>query len=104
MNLNDIIENPNRQKIFDILLEEACRQWCECMNDAPERATGEGFARFFYDIFQDKEQEYMEDLGIISQEKQEKSSIRQALKQNQAELSAKSASAPDKGKKQETAL
>ena len=101
MNLDDIVADPKRHKIFDTILEEACRQWCDFIGEAPERASGDGFARFFFDVFEMKEQEYMKDLNITSQEKP---SIRQALKENQDKIAAKTATAPDKEKKQETAL
>lgn len=58
MNLNDIMGNIDRQKIFDTVLEEACRQWCAFFPDTPERMDGEGFANFFYEIFEQKEAEY----------------------------------------------
>lgn len=57
MNLNDIMGNTDRQQIFDTVLEEACRQWCAVLPDAPERMDGEGFANFFYKIFEQKEAE-----------------------------------------------
>ena len=56
-----IASDINRQKIFDTVIEEACRQWCDTMEDAPERKSGEGFADFFYDIFREKEQQYLEE-------------------------------------------
>ena len=48
--------------VFDAVLEEACRQWCCFIDEAPERKDGEGFANFFYEIFLDKEKEYLENL------------------------------------------
>ena len=54
MNLDDIVADPKRHKIFDTILEEACRQWCDFIGEAPERASGEGFARFFFDVFEMK--------------------------------------------------
>ena len=67
VNLDAIISDPARQKVFDMIWEEACRQWCCFIDDAPERADGEGFAQFFYEIFELKEQEYMENLDISPQ-------------------------------------
>lgn len=58
MTFNDIKTSEIREKIFPMVLEEACRQWCVFLDDVPERADGEGFAEFFYEIFQEKEQEY----------------------------------------------
>lgn len=58
MKFDDICTNETRKKIFPMVLEEACRQWCDCIADAPERATGEGFAEFFFEIFEQKEEEY----------------------------------------------
>lgn len=58
MNLSDIVGNTDRQQIFDTVLEEACRQWCAFFPDTPERMDGEGFANFFYEIFEQKEAEY----------------------------------------------
>lgn len=101
MDLNDIITDPKRHKIFDIILEEACRQWCEFIGDAPERADGEGFAQFFYDIFEMKEQEYLRDLGISSQKKP---SIRRSLEAKKAEIDSIPTSAQDKGQKKEATL
>lgn len=63
MTIKDIVESPARLSIFDIILEEACRQWCDIIDEAPERKDGEGFASFFYEIFADKEQEYLEGLA-----------------------------------------
>lgn len=71
MTIKDIVESPARLSIFDIVLEEACRQWCDIIDEAPERKDGEGFANFFYEIFADKEQEYLEGLaesGVQSHE------------------------------------
>ncbi len=86
INLDAIISDPARQKIFDIILEEACRQWCCFIDEAPERADGEGFAQFFYEIFEQKEQEYMEDLGIKRQ--QDKPAIRRDLEGKRAQVAA----------------
>lgn len=94
MELNDIISEPSRIKIFDIILDEACRQWCCFIDEDPGRADGEGFAEFFYDIFRDKELEYMKDLGI--EPPQDKPSILRNLAEKKAEISSKPAPAPDK--------
>lgn len=58
MTFDDIKASEIREKIFPMVLEEACRQWCDGLADVPERADGEGFAEFFYEIFQEKELEY----------------------------------------------
>ena len=54
---NDIysISRSNIKKaVFEKCLNEACRQWCEFIDEAPERKNGEGFAHFFYEVFDDK--------------------------------------------------
>lgn len=67
MKVKDIVESPARLSIFEVVLEEACRQWCDFIEDAPERKDGEGFADFFYEIFADKEQEYLENAAALSE-------------------------------------
>jgi hypothetical protein len=32
------------------MLEEACRQWCDFVDEAPERKDGKGFANFYKEI------------------------------------------------------
>ena len=54
MNIRNIAANTKKQTVFEPILEEACRQWCDCIDDAPERKDGAGFAKFFYEIFEDK--------------------------------------------------
>lgn len=39
---------------FEKILEESCRQWCDFIDDAPERKTGEGFVQFFREIREQK--------------------------------------------------
>lgn len=67
--IDPISENKYRQEIFDIIIEEACRQWCDFIDESPERKTGKGFADFFFQIFQDKEIEYIKamDLAFVEQ-------------------------------------
>ena len=60
MDIRDIARNRQKQAVFNMVLEEACRQWCKFIEEAPERKDGEGFANFFYEIFEDKEKEYLE--------------------------------------------
>lgn len=67
MTIEDIVESPERLSIFDTILEEACRQWCDMIDEAPERREGEGFARFFYEIFADKEQEYLKEQAAFTE-------------------------------------
>lgn len=67
MTIKDIVESPARLSIFDIVLEEACRQWYDIIDEAPERKEGEGFANFFYEIFEDKEQEYLEEQAELAE-------------------------------------
>ena len=62
MDIRDIARSREKQAVFNIVLEEACRQWCNFIEEAPERKDGEGFANFFYEIFEDKEKEYLEQL------------------------------------------
>ncbi|MBD5543080.1 MAG: hypothetical protein HDR01_02235 [Lachnospiraceae bacterium] len=69
MTFDDIKASEIREKIFPMILEEACRQWCAFIDDVPERADGEGFAEFFFEIFEAKELEYAEQ--IYEQEAQE---------------------------------
>ncbi len=69
MTFDDIKTSEIRGKIFPMILEEACRQWCAFIDDVPERADGEGFAEFFFEIFEEKELEYAEQ--IYEQEAQE---------------------------------
>ena len=60
IDITAIANDANKQNIFDMVIEEACRQWCGFIDEVPERKDGEGFAKFFYDIFKEKEQEYIE--------------------------------------------
>lgn len=41
--------------------DEACRQWCAFIDEAPERRDGERFTEFFNEICEQKYQEYLED-------------------------------------------
>lgn len=43
------------------MLDEACRQWCAFIDEAPERRDGERFTEFFNEICEQKYQEYLED-------------------------------------------
>lgn len=54
-------DDPYSKQIFDMVLEESCRQWCEFMDK--ERMTGEGFAMFFYEIYKDKLPEYRKEVN-----------------------------------------
>lgn len=49
------------ETITDILLDEACRQWCDGIEDAPERLSGKGFSDFFRQIAANKREEYDEE-------------------------------------------
>jgi len=60
MDIYDIAKSSQKKAVFEMILEEACRQWCSFIDDAPERKDGEGFADFFYEVFMDKEREYAE--------------------------------------------
>lgn len=59
ISITDVANDVSKQNIFDMAIEEACRQWCDFINEAPERKDGEGFAKFFYDIFNEKVSEVM---------------------------------------------
>ena len=59
--IKDILRDKSRIEIFDRVLNEACRQWCDFMEEAPERKDGEGFSDFFYEIFAEKEKDYIRD-------------------------------------------
>lgn len=54
MDIFDVIRDRKKQAVFNMILEEACRQWCCFIDDAPERKDGEGFAQFFFEIFEGK--------------------------------------------------
>lgn len=60
MDIQDIARSREKKAVFNMVLEEACRQWCCFIDEVPERKDGEGFASFFYEIFKDKEKEYLE--------------------------------------------
>lgn len=51
MDIQDIAKSREKKAVFHMVLEEACRQWCSFLDEAPERRDGEGFANFFYEIF-----------------------------------------------------
>lgn len=68
MRFEDIKGDEMREKVFPAILEEACRQWCAFIEDAPERKDGEGFAEFFYEVFEAKEQEYIYEAYCKEQE------------------------------------
>lgn len=70
INISTIASDINRQNIFDMVIEEACRQWCCFIEESPERKTGEGFAEFFYEIFKAKQDEYLEAYNELNEEKQ----------------------------------
>ena len=59
MNIHDIAKSHTRKEIFNDMLEESCRQWCDFIEEAPERKNGQGFASFFFEVFQDKEKEWI---------------------------------------------
>ena len=66
MNIQDIAKSKEKKAVFNMVLEEACRQWCVFIDDAPERKDGEGFADFFYEIFEDKEKEYIQQVQELN--------------------------------------
>ncbi len=77
MTIKEIAGSEAREKIFPAILEEACRQWCEFIEDAPERKSGEGFADFFYEIFQEKEVEFYQDYCMKNDGREREASERQ---------------------------
>lgn len=66
MNIQDIAKSKEKKAVFEMVLEEACRQWCDCIDEAPERKDGEGFSDFFYEIFEDKEKEYVQQVRELN--------------------------------------
>lgn len=68
MRFGDIKGDEMREKVFPAILEEACRQWCAFIEEAPERKDGEVFADFFYEVFEAKEQEYIYEAYCKEQE------------------------------------
>ena len=61
--------NRSKQTKFEVIVDEACRQWCDFIDEAPERRTGEGFAQFFYEILKDIYPELVDKYTVITQEK-----------------------------------
>ncbi len=51
--------------VLDVVLDEACRQWCDMIDEAPERLDGIGFSNFFKEIFNEKYNEYAENIGNV---------------------------------------
>lgn len=51
--------------IFPMTIEEACRQWCDGIENAPERMDGEGFYDFFLEIYDQKAEEYQQQVHIL---------------------------------------
>jgi len=43
------------------MLDEACRQWCDFIDESPERRGGEYFTEFYAEICEQKYREYLED-------------------------------------------
>ena len=35
MNIQDIAKSKEKKAVFEMVLEEACRQWCDCIDEAP---------------------------------------------------------------------
>lgn len=72
-NIYTISRNKSKKAVFDICLEEACRQWCCDIEKTQERQDGVGFAHFFYEIFDEKWKSYFNEL---SENKKYKSQIK----------------------------
>lgn len=51
-----------QNKLNKMIVEEAARQWCEFIDDAPERKDGEGFWEFLLEIAEQKKEEYMKQI------------------------------------------
>lgn len=62
---------PWENKLLEVLLDEACRQWCCFIGEAPERRGGEGFAYFFQQICREKQEEYESDIREDYAEKED---------------------------------
>lgn len=43
------------------IMDEACRQWCDFIDEAPERRNGHLFTEFYAEISKQKYQEYLND-------------------------------------------
>ncbi|RFZ77803.1 hypothetical protein DS742_16240 [Lacrimispora amygdalina] len=65
MNANEMCKGDEQEQLIKILLEEACRQWCDFIDECPDRATGEGFGDFFFEIYAEKKDEYATELREI---------------------------------------
>jgi hypothetical protein len=96
MDLKDILGSKDRQMVFNTVLDEACRQWCDFLSEAPERMDGEGFAEFFYGVFQDKEDEYIQEAkeAAKSEEPRGRASVIEKLRKAKTQDTA----CPDPGK------
>ena len=49
-------------------MDEACRIWCDSIEDAPEKAEGYGFSEFFYNVYAEKREEYLKEVIAIRKE------------------------------------
>lgn len=65
MNANEMCKGDEQEQLIKILLEEACRQWCDFIDECPDRATGEGFGDFFFEIYAEKKDMYEKELREI---------------------------------------
>ena len=68
MNAHEMCTGNEELQLIKILLEEACRQWCDFIEECPERLTGEGFGDFFLEIYFEKKDEYAKELREIRSE------------------------------------
>lgn len=82
MDIQDIVKNKDRQMVFPVVLEEACRQWCDFFPEDPERMRGEGFANFFFEIFEQKEAEYILEAKETAAGRQEKQTKKPSIKKD----------------------
>ena len=46
------------------MMDEACRQWCDLIEECRERADGQGFTEFYHEICGQKYEEYTENPSI----------------------------------------
>lgn len=63
MNAHEMCTGNEELQLIKILLEEACRQWCDFIEECPERLTGEGFGDFFLEIYFKKRMNMRKNFG-----------------------------------------
>ena len=68
MNVSGMRKGNEQEQLIKILLEEACRQWYAFIDEHPDRTTGEGFGDFFFEVYEEKKDEYAAELREIRSE------------------------------------